>query len=115
MPRSGRTIRVSAVLEPEVVEPPQLSPFRRTWRRARQFAVDLGTANTLILVKGEGVVLNEPSVAAVDSATGAILGVGHEAKRMLGRTPETIRAVRPMKDGVIADFGIAEQMLRQFL
>ena len=106
---------MSAVIEPEVTEPPPLPPLRRTWRPARQIAVDLGTANTLVLVKGEGVVLNEPSVAAVDSATGAILGVGHEAKRMLGRTPEGIRAVRPMKDGVIADFGIAEQMLRRFL
>jgi rod shape-determining protein MreB len=77
--------------------------------------VDLGTANTLVLVKGEGVVLDEPSVAAVDAATGRILGVGHEAKRMLGRTPEGIRAVRPMQDGVIADFHIAEQMLRMFL
>lgn len=77
--------------------------------------MDLGTANTLVLVKGEGVVLNEPSVAAVDQATGKILGVGHEAKLMLGRTPDSIRAVRPMKDGVIADFAIAEQMLRYFL
>ncbi|HET8650636.1 MAG TPA: rod shape-determining protein [Gemmatimonadales bacterium] len=78
-------------------------------------AVDLGTANTLVLVKGQGVVLNEPSVAAVDQATGVIKGVGLEAKRMLGRTPDGIRAVRPMQDGVIADFHVAEQMLRKFL
>jgi len=111
---------VTAALEPEVASPDR--PARetpaikaRTWRPARQIAVDLGTANTLVLVKGEGVVLNEPSVAAMDQATGRMLGVGHEAKLMLGRTPESIRAVRPMQDGVIADFSVAEQMLRLFL
>ncbi|HXE58841.1 MAG TPA: rod shape-determining protein [Gemmatimonadales bacterium] len=82
---------------------------------AREIAVDLGTANTLVLVKGEGVVLNEPSVAAVDQATGNILGIGLDAKRMLGRTPDGILAVRPMKDGVIANYEVAEKMLRQFL
>ncbi len=90
-------------------------PRRKTWRPASEMAVDLGTANTLVLVKGEGIVLNEPSVAAVDQATGAILGIGLEAKRMLGRTPEGILAVRPMKDGVIANFDVAEKMLRHFL
>ncbi len=90
-------------------------PPKRSWRPATHIAVDLGTANTLVLVKGEGVVLNEPSVAAVDTATGQIRGIGLEAKRMLGRTPDGIRAVRPMKDGVIADFQVAEQMLRRFL
>jgi rod shape-determining protein MreB and related proteins len=88
---------------------------RKSWRPARELAVDLGTANTLVYVKGEGVVLNEPSVAAVDQATGKILGIGLEAKRMLGRTPEGVLAVRPMKDGVIADFHIAEKMLRHFI
>jgi rod shape-determining protein MreB len=88
---------------------------RKTWRPASELAVDLGTANTLVFVKGEGVVLNEPSVAAIDQATGNILGIGLEAKRMLGRTPEGVLAVRPMKDGVIADFHIAEKMLRHFL
>ena len=88
---------------------------RRSWRPASELAVDLGTANTLVLVKGEGVVLNEPSVAAVDQATGTILGIGLEAKRMLGRTPDGIQAVRPMKDGVIANFDVAEKMLRHFL
>ena len=87
---------------------------RKSWRPASELAVDLGTANTLVFVKGEGVVLNEPSVAAVDQA-GNILGIGLEAKRMLGRTPDGIIAVRPMKDGVIADFHIAEKMLRHFL
>ena len=88
---------------------------RKTWRPASELAVDLGTANTLVFVKGEGVVLNEPSVAAIDQATGNVLGIGLEAKRMLGRTPEGVLAVRPMKDGVIADFHIAEKMLRHFL
>jgi rod shape-determining protein MreB and related proteins len=90
-------------------------PRRKSWRPASELAVDLGTANTLVLVKGEGVVLNEPSVAAVDQASGNILGIGLEAKRMLGRTPEGIQAVRPMKDGVIANFEVAEKMLRHFL
>jgi rod shape-determining protein MreB len=89
-------------------------PRRRLWRPATELAVDLGTANTLVLVKGEGVVLNEPSVAAVEQATGNILGIGLEAKRMLGRTPDGILAVRPMKDGVIANFDITEAMLRYF-
>jgi rod shape-determining protein MreB len=90
-------------------------PRRKTWRPASELAVDLGTANTLVLVKGEGVVLNEPSVAAVDQGTGNIMGIGLEAKRMLGRTPDGILAVRPMKDGVIANFDVAEKMLRHFL
>ncbi|MDB4908350.1 MAG: rod shape-determining protein MreB [Gemmatimonadetes bacterium] len=77
--------------------------------------VDLGTANTLIYVKGQGIVLNEPSVVALDRETKRIKGVGLEAKRMLGRTPENIIAVRPMKDGVIADFDVTEKMLRYFL
>ena len=78
-------------------------------------AVDLGTANTLVYVKGEGIVLNEPSVVAVESESRKILGVGLEAKRMLGRTPEGIQAVRPLKDGVIADVDVTEMMLRHFL
>ncbi|MBC7670789.1 MAG: rod shape-determining protein, partial [Polaromonas sp.] len=82
---------------------------------ANAIGVDLGTANTLIYVKGEGIVLNEPSVVAIDRATKQIKGVGLEAKRMLGRTPEGVIAVRPMKDGVIADFDVTEKMLRYFL
>src|SRR5687767_951747 len=78
-------------------------------------AVDLGTANTLVYVKGEGIVLNEPSVVAVERGTQRIKGIGLEAKRMLGRTPEGIMAVRPLKDGVIADVDITEIMLRHFL
>ena len=78
-------------------------------------AVDLGTANTLVYVKGEGIVLNEPSVVAIEKGTGRIMAIGLEAKRMLGRTPEAIEAVRPLKDGVIADVDITELMLRHFL
>jgi rod shape-determining protein MreB and related proteins len=78
-------------------------------------AIDLGTANTLIQVRGEGVVLNEPSVVAIDRATGKVRAIGLEAKRMLGRTPEGTLAVRPMRDGVIADVDMAELMLRHFL
>src|SRR5215470_6448908 len=81
----------------------------------RDMAVDLGTANTLVYVRGRGIVLNEPSVVAVNTANGAILAVGAEAKRMIGRTPSHIRAVRPLKDGVIADFDITEKMLRYFI
>jgi rod shape-determining protein MreB len=69
-------------------------------------AIDLGTANTLVFVKGRGVVMNEPSVVAVDAATDRVLAVGAEAKAMLGRAPDEIRTVRPLKDGVIADFEI---------
>ena len=86
-----------------------------SWLPAYEIAVDLGTANTLVLVKGEGVVLNEPSVAAVETLTGAVKSIGLEAQRMLGRTPEGILAVRPLKDGVIANFSVAEKMLRHFL
>jgi rod shape-determining protein MreB len=82
---------------------------------ATEIAVDLGTANTLIYVKGEGIVLNEPSVVALEKASGKIKGIGLEAKRMLGRTPDGILAVRPLKDGVIADFDVTEKMLRYFL
>ncbi len=77
--------------------------------------IDLGTANTLVYVKGQGVVLCEPSVVAIDRATHQVLAVGEEAKRMLGRTPGNIIAIRPMKDGVIADFDITEAMLRYFI
>ena len=86
-----------------------------SWLPANEIAVDLGTANTLVYVKGEGIVLNEPSVVAIEKATGKIKGIGLEAKRMLGRTPEGILAVRPLKDGVIADFDVTEKMLRYFL
>lgn len=72
--------------------------------KGKDIGIDLGTANTLVMLKGKGVVLNEPSVVAIDRQTNEILATGYEAKEMLGRTPETIKAVRPLKDGVIADF-----------
>jgi len=78
-------------------------------------AVDLGTANTLVYVRGRGIVISEPSVVAVDTATGEVHAVGVEAKQMLGRTPSTINAMRPLKDGVIADFEVTESMLRYFI
>jgi rod shape-determining protein MreB len=81
----------------------------------RDMAVDLGTANTLVYVRGRGIVLSEPSVVAIDSQGGDVHAVGVEAKRMLGRTPGTITAIRPLKDGVIADFDVTEQMLRHFI
>ncbi len=81
----------------------------------RDMAVDLGTANTLVYVRGRGIVLSEPSVVAIDERSGEVHAVGVEAKRMLGRTPGTISAIRPLKDGVIADFDVTEQMLRHFI
>lgn len=81
----------------------------------RKIAVDLGTANTLVYVQGRGIVLNEPSVVAVNVRDGRPLAVGLEAKRMIGRTPGHIQAIRPLKDGVIADFDICEKMLRYFI
>ena len=84
---------------------------------SKDMAIDLGTANTLVYVKGEGVVLNEPSVVATVENQGRtqVLAVGNEAKQMLGRTPGKIKAIRPMKDGVIADFEVAEQMIKSFI
>src|SRR6188508_1688512 len=81
----------------------------------RDMAVDLGTANTLVYVRGRGIVLSEPSVIAIDSLSGEIHAVGAEAKRMIGRTPATISAIRPLRHGVIADFEVTEQMLRYFI
>jgi rod shape-determining protein MreB len=82
---------------------------------SRDMAVDLGTANTVVYVRGRGIVLNEPSVVAVNVRDGRPLAVGAEAKRMIGRTPSHIQAIRPLKDGVIADFEICEKMLRYFI
>ena len=81
----------------------------------RGIAVDLGTATTIVYVRGEGVVLEEPSVAALDARTDRLLAVGGAAKEMIGRTPANIRTVRPLKEGVIADFGVCEKMLRYFI
>ena len=82
---------------------------------SNDIGIDLGTANTLVYVKDHGIVLREPSVVAVKAGTNKVLAVGNEAKRMLGRTPANIVAVRPLKDGVIADFESTEQMLRFFI
>ena len=82
---------------------------------AKDIGIDLGTANVLIYVEGKGIVLNEPSVVAVDDKTDRVLAVGSEAYRMVGRTPGNIRAVRPLKDGVISDFDVTEAMLTYFV
>ena len=82
---------------------------------SNDIGIDLGTANTLVFVKDQGIVLREPSVVAVRAGTSQVLAVGDEAKRMLGRTPGNIVAVRPLKDGVIADFEMTESMLRHFI
>ncbi|RST77089.1 rod shape-determining protein [Siminovitchia acidinfaciens] len=82
---------------------------------AKDIGIDLGTANVLIHVKGQGIVLNEPSVVAIDRNTNKVLAVGEEARRMVGRTPGNIVAIRPLKDGVIADFDVTESMLKHFI
>ncbi|HEY8475709.1 MAG TPA: rod shape-determining protein, partial [Chloroflexota bacterium] len=82
---------------------------------SRDIGIDLGTANTLVLVRGKGIVINEPSVVAIDRKTKRVLAVGAEAKRMVGRTPANIIAIRPLKDGVISDFDVTELMLRYFI
>lgn len=82
---------------------------------SKDMGIDLGTANTVVFVKGKGIVLQEPSVVAIDQMTGEIIAVGQEAKQMVGRTPGNIRAVRPLKDGVIADFDTTQAMLKYFI
>lgn len=82
---------------------------------AKDIGIDLGTANVLIYIKGQGIVLNEPSIVAIDAETKKPLAVGHAAREMFGRTPGTVKAIRPMKDGVIADFEITEIMLNNFI
>jgi rod shape-determining protein MreB len=82
---------------------------------SKDLAIDLGTANTLAYVRGKGIVMNEPSVVATDTRTGKIVAIGHEAKAMVGMTPEQIRPIRPLKDGVIADFRMTEALLRYFI
>ena len=80
----------------------------------KQIGIDLGTVNVIVVVRGKGVVLNEPSVVAISLNDSRILAVGNEARAMLGRTPETIEVARPMRDGVIADYVVTEAMLRYF-
>ena len=82
---------------------------------SNDIGIDLGTANSLVYLKGKGIVLREPSVVAITAGSRTVIAVGEDAKRMLGRTPGNILAVRPMKDGVIADFDITEAMLRHFI
>jgi rod shape-determining protein MreB len=89
--------------------------FFRRFQLSRDIGIDLGTANTLMYVSGKGIVLQEPSVVAIDLERNTPLAVGEEAKLMLGRTPGNIRAVRPLRDGVIADFDAAELMIRSFI
>ena len=92
-----------------------LSGLSTMW--SQDMAIDLGTANTLVVLKDQGVVLNEPSVVAVieDQGRKSVLAVGDEAKTMLGRTPGNISAIRPLKDGVIADFVVTEEMIKHFI
>ena len=92
-----------------------LSGLSSLW--SQDMAIDLGTANTLVVLKEQGVVLNEPSVVAVieDGGRKSVLAVGDEAKTMLGRTPGNISAIRPLKDGVIADFVVTEEMIKHFI
>ncbi len=82
---------------------------------ALDIGIDLGTANVLIYVSGKGIVLNEPSVVAIDTNTNQVLAVGSEAYQMVGKTPSNIRAIRPLKDGVISDFDVTEEMLSYFI
>ena len=92
-----------------------LGKLTQIW--SQDMAIDLGTANTLVVLKGQGVVLNEPSVVAVVDNKGkkSVLAVGDEAKTMLGRTPGNIQAIRPLRDGVIADFIVTEEMIKHFI
>src|SRR3989441_11238743 len=87
--------------------------FLRTF--SRDLAIDLGTANTLVFVRGEGIVLNEPSIVAIHESDHSVIAVGTEAKAMLGRTPGNLRVIQPLKDGVIADFEMTERMLSNFI
>ena len=87
----------------------------RSLHRGRELAIDLGTANTLVFVRGDGIAVFEPSVVAIDQGTGQVQAVGEDARRMIGRTPASIRAIRPLRHGVIADFDITAEMLRYFI
>ncbi|MFZ5754613.1 MAG: rod shape-determining protein [Bacillota bacterium] len=90
-------------------------PFTFNLRLYKDIGIDLGTANTLVFMKGKGIIIKEPSVVAVNAQTGELLAVGNEAKEMIGRTPTNIMAIRPLKDGVIADFNITRLMLKYFI
>src|SRR5213596_1349705 len=114
--RWGMTISCSRGAFEEVVQHARHWMFNRFLNYfSTDIGIDLGTANTLVYVRDRGIVLREPSVVAIQTGTSHVLAVGEEAKRMLGRTPGNIQAIRPMKDGVIADFEITEAMLRYFI
>jgi rod shape-determining protein MreB len=102
------------VVDLEAIED-EMSFKRWAEKFSNDLAIDLGTANTLVFVQGEGIVLNEPSIVAIHEADHSIIAVGREAKAMLGRTPGNIRTIRPLKDGVIADFDMTEKMLGYFI
>ena len=89
--------------------------LRRILFGSSDIAIDLGTANTLIYVKGRGVVLDEPSLLAVNTTDNSILAVGHEARKLLGKTPDSIKLIRPLRDGVISDIEMAEELLKAFI
>src|SRR5215212_2431748 len=92
------------------------SPFNALFGAfSRDVSIDLGTANTLVLVRGRGITINEPSVVAIERRSKRVLAIGSEAKQMVGRTPADIIAIRPLRDGVISDFDVTEQMLRYFI
>ena len=96
--------------------PVGLNPFNSLFGAfSRDLGIDLGTANTLVHVRGKGIVISEPSVVAIDKKTKQVKAVGAEAKAMVGKTPANIIAVRPLKDGVIADFDVVEKMLKHFI
>src|ERR1035437_2638291 len=90
---------------------------KNRWSRmlSNDIGIDLGTANTLVYVRGMGIIINEPSVVAVNQKTGQVVAVGKDAKEMLGRTPIHIKAVRPLVDGVISDFEVTEEMISYFI
>ena len=94
----------------------RLGPFSRLFSfLSHDIAIDLGTANTLVMVRGRGIVIIEPSIVAIDRTSKRILAIGEEAQRMVGRTPANIVAVRPLRDGVISDFEVTERMLSYFI
>ncbi len=90
--------------------------FKKLYERfSNDIGIDLGTANTLVYVKGQGIVINEPSIVAVNQKTGQIVAIGREAKEMWGKTPEHIKIIRPLSEGVVSDFEMAEEMLAYFI
>ena len=122
-PETERAIRHRPAAEPlrpgrstiTAKDPPAVMFDRFLGLFSRDIGIDLGTANTLVHVRDRGIVMSEPSVVAIDAKTKRVLAVGAEAKRMVGRTPANIIAVRPLRDGVISDFDVTEQMIKYFV